>query len=102
MPTGRRSVGATSGWNWVETDVVGFFGVCRMVEVDGSGGGGRGKMLLGEILWLGSVPFLLGTLFLIDWYAARISSPGIGGAVGGGILDGPAGQPVAQPVGVSG
>ena len=72
MQAGRRSVGATSVWNWVETDAVvlellGFFGVCRMVEVDGSGGGGRGKMLLGEILWLGSVPFLMGTLSLIDW-----------------------------------
>ena len=72
MQAGRRSVGATSEWNWVETDAVvlemlGFFGVCRMVEVDGSGGGGRGKMLLGEILWLGSVPFLMGTLSLIDW-----------------------------------
>ena len=72
MLAGRRPVGATSGWNWVETAavvlaVLGFFGVCRMVEVEASGGGGRGKMLLGEILWLGSVPFLMGTLSLIDW-----------------------------------
>ena len=50
-----RCVGGTSGWSWVEHDllvlrVLGIFGVCRMVEVDANGGGGRGKMLLGEIL----------------------------------------------------
>ena len=102
LQVGRRSVGATSEWNWVEPGVVCFFGVCRKVEVDGSGGGGRGKMQLGEIFKLGSVPFLMGTLSLIDWYAARISSQGIVDAFDEGILDSPAGQPVAQPVVVSG
>jgi hypothetical protein len=44
----------------------------------------------------------MGTLSLIDWYAASISSQGIADAFDGGILDSPAGQPVAQPVVVSG
>ena len=46
-------------------------GVCRMVEVvsalDRSGGGGRGKMMLGGSFCLRSVTSLVGILSSIDW-----------------------------------
>ena len=42
-------------------------GVCRIVDVDRSGGGGRGKMVLGDSFCLRSVTSLVGILSSIDW-----------------------------------